>query len=205
MGGFQKQPTPLSRHLPHRLALILSSHPSIFKALSHMRPMLGRCNIIPQDTADAIVDGLTIIQAEIAAGDFEWSVGLEDVHMNIEAALTEKSAISEKPCTRGRSRNDQVATDVRLYLRHHIDLILAQIRTLQQGLLDLAGGAYRHYYAGVFTHPSSCTTGCFCASPHGVVCHAGPGMPSGSSIAVAGSMFCPLVRPRSLAPAFDRP
>jgi argininosuccinate lyase len=100
--------------------------------------MLGRCNISPQDTADAIVDGLTIIQAEIAAGDFEWSVGMEDVHMNIEAALTEKIGDLGKALHTGRSRNDQVATDVRLYLRHHIDLILAQIRTLQQGLLDLA-------------------------------------------------------------------
>ena len=113
--------------------------------------MLGRCNIIPKDTAAAIINGLTAIQEDIDAGVFKWSVGLEDVHMNIEAALTEKIGDLGKALHTGRSRNDQVATDVRLYLRHHIDQILEQIKILQRGLLQLASAHTDTIMPG-FTH-----------------------------------------------------
>ena len=74
---------------------------------------------------DSIIDGLTTIRGEIEAGTFDWRVDLEDVHMNIEHRLTERIGIAGKKLHTGRSRNDQVATDVRLWLRDEIDAILA--------------------------------------------------------------------------------
>ncbi len=67
------------------------------------------------------------IQAEIEAGSFDWRVDLEDVHMNIEARLTDRIGVTGKKLHTGRSRNDQVATDIRLWLRDEIDTILAEI------------------------------------------------------------------------------
>ena len=76
--------------------------------------------------------------ADIEAGQFEWSVALEDVHMNIEATLTEKIGDAGKKLHTGRSRNDQVATDIRLWLRDQIDVIQAELVRLQRGLLEIA-------------------------------------------------------------------
>ncbi|MFP5441588.1 MAG: argininosuccinate lyase [Gammaproteobacteria bacterium] len=100
--------------------------------------MLAKVGVLTNAERDAIVDGLKQIQAEIEAGTFEWRVDLEDVHMNIEARLTERIGIAGKKLHTGRSRNDQVATDVRLWLRDEIDAVLAEIRRLQKGLVDLA-------------------------------------------------------------------
>jgi argininosuccinate lyase len=100
--------------------------------------MLAKVGVLTDAERDAIVAGLTQIQAEIEAGTFEWRVDLEDVHMNIEARLTERIGIAGKKLHTGRSRNDQVATDVRLWLRDEIDAVLAEIRRLQQGLVGLA-------------------------------------------------------------------
>lgn len=106
-------------------------------SVAHAR-MLARVGVLTEDERDAIIRGLGEIRVEIERGEFEWSVELEDVHMNIEAALTKKIGITGKKLHTGRSRNDQVATDIRLYMRDEIDLILAEISRLQQGLLDLA-------------------------------------------------------------------
>ncbi len=100
--------------------------------------MLARVGVLTEDEKDAIVSGLTIIGAEIDAGRFEWSVALEDVHMNIESALTARIGITGKKLHTGRSRNDQVATDIRLYLRDAMDQIAAAITHLQTGLVTLA-------------------------------------------------------------------
>ncbi|MFZ5723609.1 MAG: argininosuccinate lyase [Pseudomonadota bacterium] len=100
--------------------------------------MLAKVGVLTAAERDAIVDGLKRIGAEIESGRFEWRVDLEDVHMNIEARLTERIGIAGKKLHTGRSRNDQVATDVRLWLRDEIDAVLAEIRRLQQGLIDLA-------------------------------------------------------------------
>ena len=81
---------------------------------------------------------LDSIEKQIEAGEFEWSVGLEDVHMNIEARLTALIGEAGKKLHTGRSRNDQVATDLRLYLRDQIDAACAELLRLQTGLLDLA-------------------------------------------------------------------
>jgi argininosuccinate lyase len=100
--------------------------------------MLARIGVLSDKDRAAIVAGLEDILAEIERGDFFWSVQLEDVHMNIEARLTDRIGEAGKKLHTGRSRNDQVATDIRLYLRDEIDFIGAEIRRLQTGLLDLA-------------------------------------------------------------------
>ena len=100
--------------------------------------MLAKVGVLTQQELKAITEGLEAVRADIEAGRFQWSVALEDVHMNIEAALTERIGIAGKRLHTGRSRNDQVATDIRLYLRDQIDLIAAELTRLQTGLLDLA-------------------------------------------------------------------
>ncbi|WP_136681465.1 argininosuccinate lyase [Neptunomonas sp. XY-337] len=100
--------------------------------------MLTEAGVLTEQERDAIIQGLSEIEQEIEAGQFEWSVALEDVHMNIEAALTQKIGITGKKLHTGRSRNDQVATDIRLYVRDEIDFILGELSRLQTGLLDLA-------------------------------------------------------------------
>jgi len=100
--------------------------------------MLASVKVLTDAERDQIITGLTEIRAEIEAGEFQWSVTLEDVHMNIEARLTDKIGITGKKLHTGRSRNDQVATDIRLYLRDEIDVIAAEITRLQNGLATLA-------------------------------------------------------------------
>ncbi len=100
--------------------------------------MLQKAGVLSESDCDAIVKGLETIQQEIEAGSFNWSVAREDVHMNIEARLTELVGDAGKRLHTGRSRNDQVATDIRLYLREQIDVIISQILDFQNGLLKLA-------------------------------------------------------------------
>ena len=113
--------------------------------------MLGECGIITKDESRQIVDGLTQIKGEIERGEFVWSVALEDVHMNIESRLTALIGDVGKKLHTGRSRNDQVATDIRLWLRDETDKILALIVKLQSGLLDLASRHTTTIMPG-FTH-----------------------------------------------------
>ncbi|MCK9502623.1 MAG: argininosuccinate lyase [Porticoccaceae bacterium] len=101
--------------------------------------MLERVGVLNDKELQSITEGLEEILASIESGNFEWSVALEDVHMNIEAALTDKIGITGKKLHTGRSRNDQVATDIRLWLRDQIDDISAELTRLQAGILDLAG------------------------------------------------------------------
>ncbi len=106
-------------------------------SIAHAR-MLGRVGVLDHADVAAIVEGLTAIQAEIEAGQFEWQSELEDVHMNIEARLTERIGDAGKRLHTGRSRNDQVATDIRLYVRDVIDELLPLMTQLSDHLLDLA-------------------------------------------------------------------
>ncbi|MEC8886666.1 MAG: argininosuccinate lyase [Pseudomonadota bacterium] len=101
--------------------------------------MLAKVGVLTTQERDDIINGLNDIQTEIEAGQFQWRIDLEDVHMNIEAALTSRIGITGKKLHTGRSRNDQVATDIRLYLRDEIDATLAVLKRLQSGILDLAG------------------------------------------------------------------
>ncbi|NLY12845.1 MAG: argininosuccinate lyase [Gammaproteobacteria bacterium] len=100
--------------------------------------MLAKVGVLTADERDTVIAGLRSIEKEIESGQFVWSTELEDVHMNIEARLTEQVGIVGKKLHTGRSRNDQVATDIRLWLRDEIDLILAELTRLQRGLLGLA-------------------------------------------------------------------
>jgi argininosuccinate lyase len=106
-------------------------------SLAHAR-MLNACGIISAADWQAIESGLKTILTDIRAGKFEWSLDLEDVHLNIEKRLTERIGDAGKRLHTGRSRNDQVATDVRLYLRAAIDRLQELIKNVQRALLDLA-------------------------------------------------------------------
>ena len=100
--------------------------------------MLAAQGIISAADLAAIQKGMAQIREEIASGQFEWKLALEDVHLNIEARLTQLVGDAGKRLHTGRSRNDQVATDIRLWLRGEIDLITALLRELQAALVDVA-------------------------------------------------------------------
>ncbi|MFO7604250.1 MAG: argininosuccinate lyase [Gammaproteobacteria bacterium] len=106
-------------------------------SVAHAR-MLNKIGVLTDKECEAIINGLAELQLEIEQGQFAWSVALEDVHMNIEARLTDRIGDAGKKLHTGRSRNDQVATDIRLYLRDEIDAILVELTRLQRGLLDVA-------------------------------------------------------------------
>jgi argininosuccinate lyase len=106
-------------------------------SVAHAR-MLHAVGILTATDLEAIEKGLAAIGDEIRAGTFPWSVDLEDVHLNIERRLTDIVGDAGKRLHTGRSRNDQVATDVRLYLRAAIDHVQTLIKGLQRALLDLA-------------------------------------------------------------------
>ena len=100
--------------------------------------MLTAVGILTAEENQAIQAGLDDIATEIASGTMKWSVSLEDVHMNIESALVAKIGPVGKKLHTARSRNDQVATDIRLYLRDQIDTIAAQIGQVLERLITLA-------------------------------------------------------------------
>ncbi|RZL05512.1 MAG: argininosuccinate lyase, partial [Rubrivivax sp.] len=100
--------------------------------------MLAEQGIIGRDDLESIQRGMAQISAEIEDGSFEWKLDLEDVHLNIEARLTQLVGDAGKRLHTGRSRNDQVATDVRLWLRSEIDLIIPLLVELQAALVDVA-------------------------------------------------------------------
>jgi len=104
---------------------------------AHAR-MLAKIGVLTEEELAAIEQGLDEILAEIEQGRFVFRIELEDVHMNIEARLTEKIGAPGKKLHTARSRNDQVATDFRLYLRRQSDALIAEIRKLQRALLAQA-------------------------------------------------------------------
>jgi argininosuccinate lyase len=119
-------------------------------SIAHAR-MLTKVGVLSEAECAAIVKGLQDIERDIETGGFDWSVALEDVHMNIEARLIERIGEAGKKLHTGRSRNDQAATDLRLYLRDAIDAILLQIKDLQTVLLDIAEREAETILPG-FTH-----------------------------------------------------
>jgi len=106
-------------------------------SIAHAR-MLGDCGIIARKDAQAIIRGLKELLKDIEAGKLAWDVKLEDVHTNIESALVERIGEAGKRLHTGRSRNDQIATDVRLWARDQIDTIVRLLADLQLRLLDTA-------------------------------------------------------------------
>ncbi len=119
-------------------------------SIAHATMLAKQC-IITKAESEAIIQGLVKIRQSIEEGRFGWSVTLEDVHMNIESALTADIGDAGKKLHTGRSRNDQVATDVRLYLRDEIATISDEILRLQQALLDVAEREAETIMPG-FTH-----------------------------------------------------
>ena len=109
----------------------------IVGSIAHAR-MLSKVGVISGSEFNDIRDGLKKILSEIEAGEFEWSDELEDVHMNIEKRLTDDIGEAGKKLHTGRSRNDQVATDLRLYTRDAVDRIVDEIKGIQLTLLDFA-------------------------------------------------------------------
>jgi argininosuccinate lyase len=129
----------------HRL-----SHYDIQGSIAHAR-MLEKVAVLTSEEANSIEQGLRKIDEEIANGDFKWSSQLEDVHMNIEAELTKRIGEAGKKLHTGRSRNDQVATDLRLYLRDVCDETDKLLTGLQAAIIKLA----KQHAAGVmpgYTH-----------------------------------------------------
>ena len=106
-------------------------------SLAHAEMLAAQGIIGAQDLAD-IQRGMALIAADIEAGRFEWKLELEDVHLNIEARLTQLVGDAGKRLHTGRSRNDQVATDVRLWLRGEIDGLSALLADMQRALVELA-------------------------------------------------------------------
>jgi len=100
--------------------------------------MLCEVNVLSSTELKQILEGLDKVKDEIVNDQFNWSVELEDVHMNIESRLTEICGDSGKKLHTGRSRNDQVATDIRLYLRDQVRIITKELEKLLNALLDLA-------------------------------------------------------------------
>src|SRR5581483_1810014 len=109
----------------------------ILGSIAHVR-MLAHVGVLTPAERDQIVQGLERIEAEIDAGRFDWKSELEDVHTNIEARLIEHVGEVGKKLHTARSRNDQVATDLRLYLRDGIDAVDAATRALQEAILAVA-------------------------------------------------------------------
>jgi argininosuccinate lyase len=106
-------------------------------SLAHAQ-MLNKVGVLSDTDLKSIADGMAAILVDIRAGTFEWSLDLEDVHMNIEKRLTDRIGDAGKRLHTGRSRNDQVATDIRLWLRHEIDGLVLLAEDLQRALIDLA-------------------------------------------------------------------
>jgi len=119
-------------------------------SIAHAR-MLAHVGVLSEAERDAMVDGLQAIEQDIERGEFAWSTSLEDVHMNIEARLTDRIGDIGKKLHTGRSRNDQVATDIRLYLRDEMQVMQAEITRLIEGLLGLAEEEAETIMPG-FTH-----------------------------------------------------
>ncbi|MCB1675984.1 MAG: argininosuccinate lyase, partial [Halioglobus sp.] len=129
------------------------AHQDIAGSLAHAH-MLHGAGVLSETELTQIEGGLAQVQREIDGGTFQWSVALEDVHMNIESRLTELIGTTGKKLHTGRSRNDQVATDIRLHLRAAIDAIGAQLTRLQRGTIELAAQHSATVMPG-FTHLQS--------------------------------------------------
>lgn len=119
-------------------------------SIAHAK-MLKEVGILNSIELNDIETGLAQIQSDIEAGKVQWSIKQEDIHMNIEALLTSLIGVTGKKLHTGRSRNDQVATDIRLYLRDEIDHILPEMQRFQKGILSLAEREFDTIMPG-FTH-----------------------------------------------------
>lgn len=112
-------------------------HEDIRGSMAHAR-MLAKCGIIPAEDGEKIIAGLKDILADIEAGNFEFSVALEDIHMNVEARLTERIGSAGARLHTARSRNDQVALDMHMYMKREVTEIAELLLRFEEALLDVA-------------------------------------------------------------------
>lgn len=137
-GRFQEQTDSLVEALGESVSFDARLAPwDIRGSIAHAR-MLGECKIISKSDARKIIAGLKEIAREIAEGTFVFDTSLEDVHTNIEASLVQRIGEAGKRLHTGRSRNDQIALDVRLWMRDQLDAVMELVRGLQRALLDVA-------------------------------------------------------------------
>ena len=129
------------------------AHYDIAGSIAHVK-MLAKTKIISKKECDEIIAGLKQIEEEIASNQFKWSTALEDVHMNIESVLVEHIGEVGKKLHTARSRNDQIATDIRLYLRDEIDDVVLKINEVMTALITLADEHYDTIMPGL-THMQS--------------------------------------------------
>lgn len=150
-GRFHRETSDLVRRLGESISFDwrLYAH-DIRGSIAHSRALLS-AGILTQEEQQAIESGLLGIGAEISRGEFEFAVDLEDIHMNIESALTLRIGPAGAKLHTARSRNDQVSLDVRLYCREEIGLILEEIRKLQRALVHV-GERYREVVIPGYTH-----------------------------------------------------
>ena len=137
-GRFSEQTDPRLEAFSESVSFDRRLYAHDIRASKAHAEMLCAVGIINAGERDAIVGGLAEIQQEIERGEFRWSAALEDVHMNIEARLTERIGAAGKKLHTARSRNDQVATDVRLYTRERIDRLSGLLGTVRLELARLA-------------------------------------------------------------------
>jgi argininosuccinate lyase len=128
-------------------------HYDIMGSIAHAS-MLAHVGVLTKEECAQIVEGLQTIEAKITTGKFTWDTALEDVHMNIETALIERIGEVGKKLHTGRSRNDQIATDIRLYLRAEVDTILELLGEVMTSLLNIAEQHAATIMPG-FTHMQS--------------------------------------------------
>ncbi len=151
-GHFATDPAPLMAQINASIGFDkrLAAH-DLAGSRAHARMLAATAVIIAEAERDAILGGLEQIEAAIAAGTFEFTAELEDIHFNIEQRLTDLVGEPGRRLHTARSRNDQVATDFKLWVRDAMDRADALLKELQRVLLRLARAACRHGDAGL--HP----------------------------------------------------
>ena len=137
-GRFKKSPTKLMQDFNQSISFDKRLYQQDIAASIVHCQMLVKQNIITSDEGDKIIDGLNQVKAEISNGEFKFDIALEDIHMNIEARLKQIIGDVAGKLHTARSRNDQVATDFRLWVKDSIDNIIELINDLQSALVNQA-------------------------------------------------------------------
>jgi argininosuccinate lyase len=150
-GRFQQETTDLMKQFGESISFDWRLYPyDVRGSLAHARGLV-RAGILTTEEAETIEHGLNGIAADIAKGDFEFSIDLEDIHMNIEKALTERIGSVGAKLHTARSRNDQVALDMRLYCMDAVDSLTEKVQQLQRSLVGL-GRRYSGALLPGYTH-----------------------------------------------------
>ena len=137
-GPFEKPPSDTAQLYSESVSIDWRLYAHDIKGSLAHAAALAKAGILTKEEHDQIKAALTVIEAEIAAGDFRWERSLEDVHMNIESVLTKRIGAAGAKLHTARSRNDQVALDLRLYVKAEAAEVCRHLRELQRALLNLA-------------------------------------------------------------------